>query len=449
MKTKIVLMLVVAMAMFAVGNVARGDTVTREIQVENDDAEEYLNTETFNGGWGGGYAQGEMYLDSGDLEVGDDAGGTGEFWQVVALQYNQLGIPQGATIYSATITFTVDEPAYGVGNSNDFTILAEAVDNAAVFTSTAYNITDRARTIAAVAWAPASAAAAVGTTVVTSDISAVIQEVVNRPGWSDNNRLTLMIYPDVYLALPDPLTGAPGPVTSSVFEAGPGDDSASLHVEWIMGDATGPNPPNGQPEVSIDTDLSWNAGVYAAASNGQTLYFSDSFDDVNDGVGGITQTATSHDPGRLNYGTTYYWRVRQNNGAPDFGVNEGRIWSFTTELLAYPIDGNNITPTASSVRQADMGPENTINGSGLDANDLHSMEPTDMWLSGEEKEPNRAWIQYELDKVYKLHEMRIWNSNQAMESLFGFGFKDVTIEYSTNGTDYTTLGTTHEFAQSL
>lgn len=67
MKTKIVLMLVVATAMFAGGNVARGDTVTREIQVENDDAEEYLNTPEFNGGWDGVYAQGVMYLNSSDL----------------------------------------------------------------------------------------------------------------------------------------------------------------------------------------------------------------------------------------------------------------------------------------------------------------------------------------------------------------------------------------------
>ncbi|MHC4597301.1 MAG: hypothetical protein ACYS19_20440, partial [Planctomycetota bacterium] len=35
-----------------------------------------------------------------------------------------------------------------------------------------------------------------------------------------------------------------------------------------------------------------------------------------------------------------------------------------------------------------------------------------------------------------------------VEPVVGFGFKDVTIEYSVNGTDYTTLGTTHEFAQA-
>jgi hypothetical protein len=43
--------------------------------------------------------------------------------------------------------------------------------------------------------------------------------------------------------------------------------------------------------------------------------------------------------------------------------------------------------------------------------------------------------------------MWVWNSNQTVESFLGFGFKDVTIDYSTNGTDFTTLGTTHEFAR--
>ncbi|MHC4683325.1 MAG: discoidin domain-containing protein, partial [Planctomycetota bacterium] len=93
-----------------------------------------------------------------------------------------------------------------------------------------------------------------------------------------------------------------------------------------------------------------------------------------------------------------------------------------------------------------MGPENTINGSGLDENDLHSTDETDMWLSS--AEPLGAWIQYEFDKIHKLHQMWVWNYNQTIESILGFGLRDVTIEYSTNGTDYTTLGTTHEFARA-
>jgi len=237
MKTKIVWMLLVATAMLAGGNVARGDIVTRTIQVENDDAEEFLNSETYNGGYGpgSGWEQGSMYLDSSDLELGSDGEG-GTFWQVITVQYDMLGIPQGATITSAKITFTIKAPG-ATGTSNDFTILAEAADNASVFGTGPFNITHRARSAASVSWAPA-ALPPVGTTLDTPDIASLIQEVVNQAGWSDNNRLTLMIYPDVYLALPDPLTGGPTTVQEIKFQAGPGSDLASLTVEWIPEPAT-------------------------------------------------------------------------------------------------------------------------------------------------------------------------------------------------------------------
>ena len=213
------------------------------------------------------------------------------------------------------------------------------------------------------------------------------------------------------------------------------------------GAAFDPSPADEATDVPRNVTFRWTPGEYAAQVNGHKFYLSESFNDVNDGIGAITQSATSYArPQRLDFNTTYYWRVDEVNAPPTSTVFEGDVWSFTTELLAYPIDGNNITATASSTGQEGMGPENTINGSGLDANDLHSTEPADMWLSSDE--PNGAWIEYELDKVYKLHEMWVWNSNQMMESLVGFGLKDVTIEYSTNGTDYTTLGTTHEFARA-
>ncbi len=70
-----------------------------------------------------------------------------------------------------------------------------------------------------------------------------------------------------------------------------------------------------------------------------------------------------------------------------------------------------------------------------------------MWLSGIAG-PQPTWIEFQFDKVYKMHELWVWNSNEFLEPMIGFGFKDVTIEYSVNGTDYTTLGTTHEFARA-
>ncbi len=225
---------------------------------------------------------------------------------------------------------------------------------------------------------------------------------------------------------------------------GPGDP-----IMPLGSDASKPNPDNEATDVPRDVILSWTPGEFAALTNGHKVYLSESFNDVNDGIGGIIQDANSYArPQRLDFNTTYYWRVDEVNAPPSSTVFEGNVWSFTTEPIAYPIDGSNIIATASSIYQADQGPENTINGLGLDVNDMHSTVETNMWLSDEEKEPNKAWIEYELDKVYKLHEMWVWNSNQTLESIIGFGFKDVTIEYSTNGADYTILGTTHEFARA-
>jgi hypothetical protein len=214
-----------------------------------------------------------------------------------------------------------------------------------------------------------------------------------------------------------------------------------------------PRPSEGATDVPRYAILSWDPGKFADKHD---LYMGTSFDDVNNATAAV-------DPGNvylgrqdpnyypvsgaisLDFGQTYYWRVDEVNGAPDYTVYEGSVWSFTTEPVGYPIE--NVTATASSAQSADIGPENTINGSGLDANDLHSKESTDTWLSSVAG-PQPTWIEFQFDKVYKLHEMWVWNSNQMIESALGFGFKDVTIEYSVNGTDYTTLGTTHQFAQA-
>ncbi|MCH7558038.1 MAG: discoidin domain-containing protein [Planctomycetes bacterium] len=206
-----------------------------------------------------------------------------------------------------------------------------------------------------------------------------------------------------------------------------------------------PDPPDGATDVYRLPVLSWMPGKFAAPTNGHKVYFSENFNNVNDGIGGVTQDANSYAPGqRLDFGTTYYWRVDEVNNVNPDSPWIGDVWSFTTEPFAYPVE--NITATASSSLLVDTGPENTVNGSGLDADDLHSIEATDMWIS--DSEPNGAWIEFEFDKIYKLHEMSVWNSNQMTESFVGYGYKDVIIEYSVDGNDYTTLGATHEFSRA-
>ena len=214
--------------------------------------------------------------------------------------------------------------------------------------------------------------------------------------------------------------------------------------------AYGPNPSDGATYVPRDVILSWESGAFA---NTHDVYLGTVFEDLNDAdrsdqrgvLASQGQIDTTYDPpGLLDFGQTYYWRVDEVNAPPtSHVVFKGNVWSFTAEPVGYPIE--NIAATASS-SDVGRGPENAVNGSGLDDNDFHSIVGTDMWLSSA-MGPQPTWIQYEFDRAYKLHEVWVWNSNEFFEQMIGAGFKEVVIEYSVDGNDYTTLGTAHEFAR--
>jgi len=226
------------------------------------------------------------------------------------------------------------------------------------------------------------------------------------------------------------------------------------------GRASVPYPENEVDDICRDVILVWTPGEYAATHD---VYFGSNFEDVNsagrtsDPQGILVsqdQLDTSYDPfgfaqggpnGLLAYGQTYYWRVDEVNAPPDSTIYPGEIWSFTVEPLVYPI--MNITATASSSQSATMGPEKTIDGSGLNDSDQHSTNSTDMWVSSGTG-PQPSWIQYEFDRSYKLQEMLVWNSNMAIEPFIGLGLKEVTIEYSIDANDWTQLDGVHEFARA-
>ncbi|MDI6451854.1 carbohydrate binding domain-containing protein [Anaerobaca lacustris] len=212
-----------------------------------------------------------------------------------------------------------------------------------------------------------------------------------------------------------------------------------------------PNPATGATDVPRDTVLSWTAGAFAATHD---VYFGISFDDVNDASranpSGVLlsqgQTTANYDPaGVLDFNQTYYWRVDEVNAAPDNTIFKGDVWSFTTEPFAYTIPSG-IVATSNGTSDAASGPDKTVDSSGIDPSDLHSIAPTDMWLADPPVD-EALWIQYDLGKTYKLHEMLVWNYNSQFELILGFGLKDVTVEYSKNGTDWTALAQV-EFTQA-
>jgi len=210
--------------------------------------------------------------------------------------------------------------------------------------------------------------------------------------------------------------------------------------------ASNPRPGDGEPNVPRDVVLNWSPGKFAAQ---HAVYFGTNFDDVNEADSNnsvVIQDANTYDPGQLEFGKKYYWRIDEVNNADPNSPWRGDVWSFEVEPVGYPIAGDMITATASSFNRADMGPKKTIDGSGLDDADQHGTEGADMWLSAESDQD--IWIQYAFTKPQKLHQMWVWNSNQSIESIVKFGAKNVTIETSMDGTTWTTLDNVPEFTQA-
>jgi hypothetical protein len=225
-------------------------------------------------------------------------------------------------------------------------------------------------------------------------------------------------------------------------------DEKDLKV--LMGGLMTPGPK--ASEVPCDVVLSWISPSFADSHD---VYLGTSSDQVNNATredpSGVLvsegQMETTCNPeGLLEFSQTYYWRVDEIEvvvGSLRPAIFRGPVVSFTTEAYAYPI--RNIIATASG-SQPDMGPQNTINSSGLDQNDAHSTVGADMWQSA--ATPGPHWIQFGFDKIHTLHELWVWNSNQVIEPIVGFGAKTARIEYSTDGTAWIALADVPQFARA-
>jgi hypothetical protein len=217
-----------------------------------------------------------------------------------------------------------------------------------------------------------------------------------------------------------------------------------------LGTAYDPSPSDENPDVVHDVVLNWTPGTYANTHN---LFIGTDINDVNDAtvespLGATAQEGldvNNYDIGRLEFDTTYYWRVDEVNSPSTPGTYKGLVWSFKVEPVAIKVPASDITATASTSYGTD--PNDTINESGLDPDnmDLHSSIQADMWLSVPGA-PNSVWIRFDFEKVYKLHQVFVWNYNYA-GTLLNAGFKDVIVEYSQDGQTWTEVPDVPQFAK--
>jgi parallel beta-helix repeat protein len=109
--------------------------------------------------------------------------------------------------------------------------------------------------------------------------------------------------------------------------------SGTFLSPWITFKAANPSPGNGATDVPTDIALNWTPGSGAISHH---IYFGTNQADVVSGTGGTdkgTQIETTYTPEVLAYGTTYYWRIHEFDGATTY---TGNIWSFTTTAISIP-----------------------------------------------------------------------------------------------------------------
>jgi hypothetical protein len=147
--------------------------VESRVSADHDDAEED--------------ALGAVSLNSSDLELVDAS-----TLQTVGMRFTSVEIPKGSFIQSAVIQFQTDELD---SEPTSLTLQGQAADDALTFTAALGDISSRPRTAAAVAWSPPPwlSLGETGPDQRTTDLAPILQEIVDRPGWSSGNALVIIV----------------------------------------------------------------------------------------------------------------------------------------------------------------------------------------------------------------------------------------------------------------
>lgn len=125
-------------------------------------------------------------LDEDYIEVGDHGGSV-----TTICRFTSIGIAQGATINTATITFT-GQDSYDSGTAMSVSVGCEDVDSSAVPTTDDENVANRAASIttAKTAW---NIKAIVKDSTYQIDIKDAVKEVIDRAGWVSGNNIAVLV----------------------------------------------------------------------------------------------------------------------------------------------------------------------------------------------------------------------------------------------------------------
>ena len=140
------------------------------VTASHDDAEERAN--------------GSVSLSSSDLEMVFDGSA-----QTVGMRFADVWVPPGAAITNAYVEFEVDEVST---IATSLVISGHSADDAPAFDGVVNDISARPLTAAQVAWDP-PAWNTTGAKQASPNLTPIVQEIVDRPGWTAGNALVMIV----------------------------------------------------------------------------------------------------------------------------------------------------------------------------------------------------------------------------------------------------------------
>ena len=141
--------------------------VQRQVELSDDDAEETIS--------------------SGSVSVGGSSFDMRSS-QLNGLRFQNIPVAQGTTVLEAHLVFTTRTASLGPASLR---FHAHDDDDSPGFSSSASDVSTRTRTTASATWSPADWDI-VDEQHVSSDITAIVQEIIDRPGWNAGNALTII-----------------------------------------------------------------------------------------------------------------------------------------------------------------------------------------------------------------------------------------------------------------
>lgn len=297
-----------------------GSSFSVRVSASSDDAEEKS-------------IDGQVNLDSSDLELVED----GQY-NINAMRFTNILVPQGATISNAYIQFQCDETNSG---STSLTIRGQAVDDATGFSTSDYDISSRTTTTTAVFWSPPAwnSVGEAGASQKTPALSAIIQEIINRPGWVPGNDIVIIV------------TGT-GTRTAESFD---GDSSAAplLHIEhdgppaelqmhWKVDEASGSTATDSSMYSRTGSVMGTATWIAAPRNNGFDCEAGDGPERIDGGTWSVTGSELSlaawvrdestGTDGRVifksngNDTSNQSWGLTVSGGVADFRVTADGTW---------------------------------------------------------------------------------------------------------------------------